>query len=123
VHGIGYAFQAGPGDAGGAGNEAPAGWLIGAGRRVAVFTGENVIGREGDGVIAVSSPTVSRRHARLTIDDRGATLEDLRSKNGTFINDQPLASPVPVSDGDIVRIGSIVLTFRLARPASSTQTL
>lgn len=125
VHGIGYAFIAdviAP-DSVQPAAESPAGWLVGAALRIAVFPGENVLGREGPGVIAVGSSTVSRRHVRLTVDGRGVTAEDLGSKNGTFVNDRPLATPQPVADGDVVRLGSLVFTFRVARAVTSTQTV
>ncbi|HJZ75864.1 MAG TPA: FHA domain-containing protein [Vicinamibacterales bacterium] len=126
VHGIGYSFDAqaeavttGPGPA-----EMPAAWLVGATLRLALGRGGNVVGREGADVIAVQAATVSRRHARLTIDERGTALvEDLGSKNGSFVNDRPVVGPAPIADGDIVRIGSVVFTFRVARPVTSTQTL
>jgi DNA-binding winged helix-turn-helix (wHTH) protein len=127
LHGIGYAFQADvekPSASPQTPDTLAAGWLVGAALRIAVFPGENVLGREGADVIAVESPTVSRRHVRLTIDERGAVVaEDLGSKNGTYLNDQPVVGPMPVADGDVVRIGSLVFTFRIARPVTSTQTV
>jgi DNA-binding winged helix-turn-helix (wHTH) protein len=127
VHGIGYSFDANavavdslvkPADA------LPAGWLVGAAMRIAVSAGQHVLGREGDDVIAIQSPTVSRRHVRLTIEGDGrAVIEDLASKNGTFVNDRALAAATPLVDGDVVRIGSLVFTFRVARPGTSTQTI
>jgi DNA-binding winged helix-turn-helix (wHTH) protein len=125
VHGFGYAFQsrAGatlestPADA------APTGWLVGTPAEIALFAGENVLGREGEGVILLKSSTVSRRHARITIDTSGVVVEDLGSKNGTYVNDQRVTSPTPVADGNQVRIGSLLFMFRLPRPAGSTETL
>lgn len=96
-------------------------WLIGDQERFALVTGENIIGREGSGVIELHSPTVSRRHARTVIDEQGATVEDLASKNGTFVNDaRATSAALPLSDGDRVRIGSLLLTFRRAGVATST---
>jgi pSer/pThr/pTyr-binding forkhead associated (FHA) protein len=50
-------------------------------------------------------------------------VEDLGSKNGTYVNDRRVTSPTPVADGNQVRIGSLLFTFRLPRPAGSTETL
>jgi DNA-binding winged helix-turn-helix (wHTH) protein len=123
LHGFGYAFQA---DAAPVTailqDTAPNGWLIGSTAEVALLPGENVIGREGDGVILVKSSTVSRRHARILIDASGAVVEDLKSKNGTYVNDRRIEAPTPVVDGDQVRIGSLLFTFRLAQGNETTET-
>jgi len=125
LHRFGYAFrgavQQPPRPR--SGPEHRAAWLIGAAKRIALSAGENVLGREGTGVVLLESPTVSRRHARLTIADREITIEDLGSKNGTWVNDRRVTSPVPVADGDSIRTGSLAFTFRIAGPASSTQTV
>jgi DNA-binding winged helix-turn-helix (wHTH) protein len=89
-------------------------WLIKDGRRVPLQTGDNVLGREGDGDIKIESPTVSRRHARISISADGATLEDLGSKNGTFLRGAQVSARAPLNDGDEIRVGSIVLRFRSA---------
>lgn len=125
VHGFGYAFQAtGIATLDGASDEAsPTGWLVGTPAEIALFAGENVVGREGSDVILLKSGTVSRRHARITIDARGAVVEDLGSKNGTFVDDRRVTAPTTIVDGSQVRIGSLLFTFRLPRPASSTETL
>jgi len=125
VHGFGYAFSAeafvlAAGDADG--HDAPA-WLVGPTARIALARGENVLGRDGEDVVALHSPTVSRRHARVTVSPDGAILEDLDSKNGTYVNESRVASPVPITDGDVVRVGSLVFTIRFARPGTSTQTM
>jgi len=65
---FGYAFRGAPAPAG------PSCLLIGASAQVPLLPGENVIGREGPGVIALRSSTVSRRHARIAIDAAGARL-------------------------------------------------
>jgi len=113
---FGYAFQWAPAPAG------PSCLLIGASVEVALLPGDNVIGREGAGVIAVQSSTVSRRHARIVIDAAGAAIEDLGSKNGTYVNDQPLTGLARLTDGDQVRVGSLLFTFRIAGASASTET-
>jgi DNA-binding winged helix-turn-helix (wHTH) protein len=124
VHSFGYAFSAEAFvlDAGGADGEAPA-WLVGPTARVALAQGENVLGREGEDIVALHSSTVSRRHARVMVSADEATLEDLGSKNGTYVNESRVTSPVLISDGDVVRVGSLVFTIRFARPGTSTQTM
>lgn len=125
VHGFGYAFTAealvvSVGVA--AGDSSPA-WLVGLTARITLAHGDNVLGREGDDVVELHSPTVSRRHARVTLSPDRATVEDLGSKNGTYVNEARVTSPVRVSDGDVVRVGSLVFTLRFARSGASTQTM
>lgn len=62
-------------------------------RHVPLGQGENVIGRAEDAVISVASSKVSRRHARILVEEGRATLEDLGSKNGTFIGEQRVEAP------------------------------
>ena len=84
--------------------------------------GENILGREADKGIRLDSPTVSRHHARIVISGAEASLEDLESKNGTFLGGQRISSPVPLTDGDEIRTGSIVLRFRMSSPKGLTST-
>jgi serine/threonine protein kinase len=62
-----------------------------------------------------SSAGVSRQHARLLRQPSGWLIEDLRSTNGTYVNNQPVlpARPAPLNDGDSVRCGQLVLTFHV----------
>jgi DNA-binding winged helix-turn-helix (wHTH) protein len=97
-------------------------WLIKEGKRVPLRPGENILGRESDaGGIWIDSPTVSRRHARICISTSGASLEDLESKNGTYVKGELVSAPVVLTDGDEIRVGSVVLRFRRAS-ASQTAT-
>ena len=125
LHGFGYAFQAEQGSETQQltpPSDVPNGWLVGSTAEVALLAGENIIGREGEGVILVKSSTVSRKHARIAIDASGAVVEDLGSKNGTYVNDRRIDVPTPVVDGDQVRIGSLLFTFRLSQGNETTET-
>ena len=68
------------------------------------------------------SPSVSRRHARLRISAGNVILEDLDSKNGTYVNARKVTSPVQLSDRDEIRVGTVRLTFRVVEAAASTAT-
>lgn len=96
--------------------------LIGATQQVALLSGENVIGREGADVIDVKSSSVSRRHARILVGADGAAIEDLGSKNGTYVNDRQVSGPTRLTDGDQVRIATLLFTFRLLPESQSTET-
>lgn len=68
--------------------------------------GENIIGRIGADV-CIADPTVSKRHARLMVQQDGVTLEDLGSVNGTRVNDRPIAQGkvAVLHPGDTIRLG------------------
>ncbi len=97
-------------------------WLIKDGRRVPLRSGENILGRDLDDGIRIDSATVSRRHARIVISDGEASLEDLQSKNGTFVGDQPVSGAVRLKDGDEIRTGSVVVRFRMTTRKGPTAT-
>jgi DNA-binding winged helix-turn-helix (wHTH) protein len=96
-------------------------WLVKDGKRLPLQPGANVLGRDQEG-IEIDSVTVSRRHARLMVTGDIVTVEDLDSKNGTFVNGQPVSTPVQLRDGDEIRTGSVVLRFRMTSPTGSTAT-
>ena len=96
-------------------------WLVKDGRRLPLAPGENILGRESDaGGVWIDSPTVSRRHARICISDDSASLEDLDSKNGTYLRGESVSAAVALEDGDEIRVGSVVLRFRMASASQTT---
>jgi pSer/pThr/pTyr-binding forkhead associated (FHA) protein len=84
--------------------------------------GENVLGRVEDGVVWIESPTVSRRHARIVVEGGRAILEDLASKNGTFLRGERIARPTPLSDGDEIRLGRVRMGVRALPASKATET-
>jgi DNA-binding winged helix-turn-helix (wHTH) protein len=96
--------------------------LAWAGGRVGLSDGEYVLGRDPDLELFLDARDVSRRHARITISADEATIEDLDSKNGTFVTDRRLDAAARLGDGDSIRIGSVLLTFTAVRSFGSTQT-
>ena len=120
---FGYAFCATVTDvsAGGSLEGPPLGsWLMCEGRQIRLAEGENIIGREPEAAVWLDFSTVSRRHARIVISGDSATLEDFGSKNGTHLRGERISTSVHLVDGDEIRIGSVVLTFRMpARPGST----
>lgn len=92
-------------------------------RQVVLLEGANVIGRAPDATIQIDSPGVSRYHARILVSHGDATLEDLGSKNGTSVDGERLSSPVRLSDGNVIQIGVVGMTFRIAPPMSATETV
>ena len=126
VYGYGYAFS---GDAVAArrdGRSAHSGdpvfRLLWGPREIALSEGENVLGRGADSLVWIDAQGVSRRHARILVSAGLATLEDLGSKNGTFVNDVRLTAPVALHDGDELRIGRVPMTLKIFARPSSTET-
>lgn len=118
VHGFGYAFSDGSPRA--ADEDAVCRLLWGS-REVALAEGENLIGRDPDAAVTIDDATVSRHHARIVIEAGRALLEDLASKNGTWLGGRRLASSERLVDGDEIRVGPAVLTFRSFVAAGSTE--
>ncbi|MFN2523940.1 MAG: FtsK/SpoIIIE domain-containing protein [Mycobacteriales bacterium] len=75
--------------------------------------GQLVVGRTG--AVALDDRDVSREHCRLTLAAEGATVEDLGSTNGSYIDGMPVTSPTPLPYDSLLRVGSSTLALR--RPA------
>ena len=96
--------------------------LVWAGGRATLTEGEHVLGRDPDLELFLDSREISRRHARISIIGDEATIEDLESKNGTFVAERRLETVTRLADGDSIRIGSFELTFTAIRSRGSTET-
>jgi DNA-binding winged helix-turn-helix (wHTH) protein len=124
VHRFGYAF------AGEVQSLAPvrpaavgaSGWLRWRDRDYPLAEGDNLLGRDEECVVALPSSKVSRRHARIRVANGEALLDDLGSKNGTYVGDRRVVGPTTLADGDEIRLGTIVLVFRARPAAGSTET-
>ena len=91
-------------------------------REVPLLEGENIIGRDPDAALWIDHPSVSRRHARVVVSNGKIRLEDLGSKNGTFLNGKRIVRPRPLSDADEIEIGPLTMVFRVMSPLGTTQT-
>lgn len=92
-------------------------------QRLALHEGEWVLGRDPDADVYLDSPSVSRRHALIRIAGREATVEDLGSRNGTFVGPRRIDRTSALENGDAIRLGSVVLTFRAAVAPGSTKSV
>lgn len=81
-------------------------------REILLEDGENILGREREAVAWIDVHSVSRRHARIVVSGDQATLEDLGSKNGTFLQGLAVKAPSVLNDGAQVRIGTVELILR-----------
>lgn len=126
VQRFGYAFsgdaQAEP-DAGGPGESNVIFKLVWGDREILLEEGENILGRDREAVAWIEVHSVSRRHARIVISRSRATLEDLGSKNGTFLRGEAVSAPLPLQDGDLVKIGTVEMTFRRYVGGVSTESM
>jgi DNA-binding winged helix-turn-helix (wHTH) protein len=135
VHGFGYAFVAETSEAPASSPSAASGVaassarltarLLWEDRLIPLSPGPNVLGRDEDVNVRIDAPSVSRRHARITVaSGEPATLEDLGSKNGTWLADRRLATEAaPLRNGDRVRLGRVELVFLDSKQQGSTQTV
>jgi DNA-binding winged helix-turn-helix (wHTH) protein len=78
---------------------------------VALREGENVVGRMPESDVQIASERVSRRHAHIIVEYGRATIEDLGSKNGTFVDGRRIDGPTELVDGDQITIGPAVLQY------------
>ncbi len=80
------------------------------GERVELASGtELTIGRTPENALVLDDDSVSRAHARISFHDGQFLVEDLHSKNGTWLNGAALAAPTPLCDGDHLRLGAVDL--------------
>lgn len=120
VRGFGYAFECE--EAASASGPVRV-YLIWKEREFALGPGTHDLGRGEEATVVLAGAKVSRRHARIRIDAGGAFVEDLGSKNGSFLRDARLTGPEPLEDGDIIRLGTETLVVRFVTPDAPTETL
>ena len=90
--------------------------------RAALAPGPNVLGRGLDADIRFDSADVSRRHATLTLAGGRVTLQDLDSKNGTFVDGEPIDEPVRLCVGSVFELGPIRVRLRAMATGEETTT-
>jgi pSer/pThr/pTyr-binding forkhead associated (FHA) protein len=102
---------------------APAFRILVGDREIVLGRGEHVLGRSSEASVFVDDTGVSRQHARITIGEHGAKLEDLGSKNGTVLNGQVIRDCVDLADGALIVLGATALKFCVFQTTGSTETL
>lgn len=122
AHRVGYALEA-PVDR----REAPmpatlAHWVTVGQRRMPLQAGDNFVGRDATARVRIDDAAVSRRHARIVVSAVGAQIEDLRSKNGTYVDGRRLeTSLVPLRNGMQLVFGRVDAAY--GESAAGTPTL
>jgi DNA-binding winged helix-turn-helix (wHTH) protein len=126
VHGFGYAFAAeaveedvltaiGPG-------RQPIGWLSSGAVEFPIWEGDQMAGRDATADLRLDSSKVSRQHARIGVRGAVVTVEDLQSKNGTYVRGVRISATTAIDAGDEVRIGPFALVFSRASSGAATET-
>jgi len=100
----------------------PAAQLVSERRDWSLSEGLTLIGRDRDCAVNLDSPGVSRRHARIVVTGEEATIEDLGSKNGTYVNGRLVKDVTALEDGSQVQIGSVTTVYRRMTGLPSTVT-
>jgi len=90
----------------------------GFGKRFDIDRKETVLGRHPDCHVTIEVGAVSRQHAKIhRIGDR-LELEDLGSRNGTFLNGQLVTQQTQLHDGDLIRICDVEFSFHKEEDSS-----
>ena len=83
--------------------------------------GSATIGRDEGSDLRVQDPEVSRRHAKVTVQDGKAWIDDLHSTNGTFVNGERVVEQQSLVGGDRIQVGLTIIELTLpvgARPTA-----
>ena len=121
VYKTGYAFAAAVIPAGQPRAAAALTSVLWNGRLLPLAEGENIAGRGIECSLLIEATSVSRRHARFMIGAGSASVEDLGSTNGTFVNDAPISTATALKDGDVVTLGKASMKVRIFDPAAPTE--
>lgn len=123
VHRFGYRFVATLAEAPGTPGRGARMYVRTADQQFTLQEGSTVIGRGADAAIRIDSGGVSRHHARITVSQGEARVEDLGSKNGTFLRGVRIEHAQLLADGDEIRVGPVIVAFKVAAATQATETM
>jgi sigma-B regulation protein RsbU (phosphoserine phosphatase) len=92
-----------------------------AGREYDLAEQEILLGRDPACQIVIDDPAASRKHARLVLEEGAYVIEDLRSRNHTYVNGEPISGKVRLKDNYQFRIGQTLFVFRSHLPQAVEQ--
>jgi predicted component of type VI protein secretion system len=78
------------------------------------LAGPVTVGRGRDADLVLPDELVSRHHAQVTSTGSGAVVEDLGSRNGTFVNGEAIHGPTHITPGDQLQLGVTLVELRSA---------
>jgi DNA-binding winged helix-turn-helix (wHTH) protein len=123
VHGFGYAFCGKVSSFGsGAVPLVPVAILLAEGRSQQLYEGDNAVGRSLDGRVVLNNSSVSRRHAVIRVVDGEVWIEDLNSKNGTYVDGEKITSARLVTRESRIAFAAVAATV-VRRKSGSTGSL
>lgn len=96
--------------------------LVWEGREFPLREGLTVVGRAEDADVQIPLPSLSRRHARVTVHADGATIEDLGSRNGTWRGTTAVREATPLVSGDLLRLGAASVVYVRMSAGDTTRT-
>ena len=105
-----------------AGNQLIASITTDRGAAFALVEDEQSIGRDASNAIAVPDGSISVRHARITRTPAGFFIEDIGSRNGTFVNSEKVTEKRLLVDNDLIRLGKVIFTFNVAAEIRQSET-
>src|SRR5256886_1024869 len=77
------------------------------GKEVKIPTPKCLIGRGEDCHLRPQSDAISRHHCAIVTSENEVIVRDLKSRNGTFVNDEPVADEAVLLNGDMLRVGPL----------------
>ena len=84
---------------------------VGQNQKILDVIGTVTIGRDKTCEVMTDDPRASRKHARIYTDGNQFLLEDLHSRNGTYLNGTKISGKTPLKHGDTVQIGQFTIKF------------
>lgn len=99
---------------GGDGNEVPTAFLVDlvSNRKIPITTPRCKVGRDDLNDIVISGDqSISRFHFVITKDSDQYMVQDSKSRHGTFLNGNQIAGPIPINDGDVLKVGVSLFWF------------
>jgi pSer/pThr/pTyr-binding forkhead associated (FHA) protein len=78
-----------------------------------------LIGRDPRCNLRPSSEAISKLHCAILVKKEGVFVRDLKSTNGTFVNNDRIFGEIKVKDGDLLRVGPLVLALKVQEDATA----
>jgi pSer/pThr/pTyr-binding forkhead associated (FHA) protein len=78
------------------------------------------IGRTADNAVRITDALSSRQHCKITATADGFEVEDLKSRNGTRLNGEPLTERTPLAPGDRIEVGDSIIHFEERRQGATS---
>jgi len=94
-----------------------------AGRKYELKGDKSILGRHPDCHVVIEVGAVSRNHCHVIHEGNEYKVEDLGSRNGTFLNDEPekINGRRPLKVGDVIRVCEVSFTFQSDAPVAASQ--